>query len=62
MLKNVVTVKESDFVKTIKDASNVREYKDEMKANYGKKHRKSQRQRNQKNNWFVSNLANLERG
>ena len=41
MLKNIVPVTEKDFinnVKTIKDITNLKEYKDRLKYDYAKKH------------------------
>lgn len=41
MLKNIVPVTEKDFlnnIKTIKDVTNIKEYKDRLKYEYAKKH------------------------
>lgn len=60
MLKNIVPVTESDFVnniKTIKDKSNVKEYKDTLKFEYAKKHTNK---RKKTNKWKESLLINSE--
>lgn len=60
MLKNIVPVTESDFVnnvKTIKDRTNVKEYKDNLKYDYAKKH---SNQRKKVNKWKESLSLNTE--
>lgn len=60
MLKNIVPVTESDFInniKTIKDKSNVKEYKDTLKFEYAKKHTNK---RKKVNKWKESLLINSE--
>ena len=60
MLKNIVPVTESDFVnnvKTIKDRTNVKEYKDTLKVEYAKKH---SNQRKKVNKWKESLSLNTE--
>ena len=60
MLKNIVPVTESDFVnnvKTIKDRTNVKEYKDTLKFEYAKKH---SNQRKKVNKWKESLSLNTE--
>lgn len=60
MLKNIVPVTESDFVnnvKTIKDRTNIKEYKDTLKFEYAKKHTNK---RKKVNKWNESLLINSE--
>lgn len=60
MLKNIVPVTEKDFinnVKTIKDRTNVKEYKDTLKFEYAKKHTNK---RKKVNKWNESLLINSE--
>ena len=60
MLKNIVPVTESDFinnVKTIKDKTNIKEYKDNLKYDYAKKH---SNQRKKVNKWKESLSLNTE--
>ncbi|BBI90351.1 hypothetical protein H1N69_gp39 [Lactococcus phage phiQ1] len=60
MLKNIVPVTESDFVnnvKTIKDRTNVKEYKDTLKFEYAKKHTNK---RKKVNKWKESLSLNNE--
>lgn len=60
MLKNIVPVTESDFVnnvKTIKDRTNVKEYKDTLKFEYAKKHTNK---RKKANKWKESLSLNTE--
>lgn len=60
MLKNIVPVTEKDFlnnIKTIKDVTNLKEYKDSLKFDYAKKH---SNQRKKVNKWKESLLINNE--
>lgn len=60
MLKNIVPVTETDFtnnVKTIKDMSNTKEYKDKLKYLHAKKHTNT---RKKVNKWKESILINNE--
>lgn len=60
MLKNIVPVTESDFInniKTIKDKTNTKEYKDTLKFEYAKKHTNK---RKKVNKWNESLLINSE--
>ena len=60
MLKNIVPVTEKDFlnnIKTIKDVTNLKEYKDRLKFDYAKKHTN---QRKKVNKWKESMLINNE--
>lgn len=60
MLKNIVPVTESDFlnnIKTIKDVTNLKEYKEQLKFDYAKKH---SNQRKKVNKWKESFLINSE--
>ncbi|QGF21101.1 hypothetical protein H1N72_gp38 [Lactococcus phage P596] len=60
MLKNIVPVTEKDFlnnIKTIKDVTNLKEYKEQLKFDYAKKH---SNQRKKVNKWKESLLINNE--
>lgn len=60
MLKNIVPVTEKDFlnnIKTIKDVTNLKEYKEQVKLDYAKKH---SNQRKKVNKWKESLLINNE--
>ncbi|ACP41714.1 hypothetical protein [Lactococcus phage P087] len=60
MLKNIVPVTEKDFlnnIKTIKDVTNLKEYKEQLKFDYAKKHTN---QRKKVNKWKESLLINNE--
>lgn len=60
MLKNIVPVTEKDFlnnIKTIKDVTNLKEYKDRLKFDYAKKHTIK---RKKVNKWKESLLINNE--
>ena len=60
MLKNIVPVTEKDFinnVKTIKDRTNIKEYKEQLKFEYAKKHTNK---RKKINKWNESLLFNSE--
>ncbi|ARM65640.1 hypothetical protein LW4_039 [Lactococcus phage LW4] len=60
MLKNIVPVTEKDFVnnvKTIKDITNTKEYKERLKFDYAKKHTNK---RKKVNKWNESLLINSE--
>lgn len=60
MLKNIVPVTEKDFVnnvKTIKDRTNVKEYKDTLKFEYAKKHTNK---RKKVNKWKEALSLNTE--
>lgn len=60
MLKNIVPVTEKDFlnnIKTIKDVTNLKEYKEQLKFDYAKKHNN---QRKKVNKWKESLLINNE--
>lgn len=60
MLKNIVPVTEKDFVnnvKTIRDRTNVKEYKEQLKFDYAKKHSVK---RKKINKWKESFLINNE--